>query len=396
MAMADKLPSTDQLYLEVNNQRIYGWQSATVSRGVERCPATFEISMTERNPNDGTLVEVTKGMPCTLAANGDILLIGYVMAVERRNDEHSHEVHIQGASKCVDLVESDGIFSYNGTPTTMNKSLINVKDIAENICEPFGISVISDNNAIVTKLLPYNVVRGTTAYQIIEENARISGLLAYDDFEGNLVLAQAGKGRHDGVIAQGPLVQAAALHTQDHQRFTRYEVYYQTTDVLVNGVAQFNLKASRDDPYWPKRADGKPRYRPKFIVSNQSYYGNDAADYLAGYYAARMAGRSQSAHVSVQGWRDRAGTLWTPNKLAEVFIPAEKLTDNDKPLVWTVASVTYVLDSQYGQIAQLELMSPDAFRVNQAIDPGIDYKLFQAAEEAGKNKFSPPDNTTGT
>ena len=77
---------------------------------------------------------------------------------------------------------------------------------------------------------------------------------------------------------------------------------------------------------------------------------------------ARRIGRSQAFRLTCDSWRDSAGKLWQPNKLAIINAPAHKLV-NQK---WIIGTVTFRKD-QSGTHADLTLMPPDAFMVQ----PGV-------------------------
>lgn len=49
-------PEDGELTLQLDSALISGWQTARVTRGIERCPSDFAISLTEKFP--GSAVEV--------------------------------------------------------------------------------------------------------------------------------------------------------------------------------------------------------------------------------------------------------------------------------------------------------------------------------------------------
>lgn len=381
--------SPNQLYLSVNNAQVFGWQQISVARGIERCPSTFELLLTERNPQNAKIVDIVPGMPCQINIGSDILLVGYVVTAVREISADKHVVHVNGASKCVDLVDADGIFSAEpGTPATA-KNFLNVLEMATDICLPFGITVTSKATSYITVPL-YYINRGETAYQIIETFSRYSGLLVYDGTDGNLILSPVGTDTHTGVISQSPNTQDAASELTVQERFTEYDVFYSTSDTYNNPLQANQLHGSATDPNWPVRADGKPRYRPKFIVSDQSFYGTDAANFLANYYANRLAGRSQKVAITVSGWRDKAGLLWEPNRLVALDLPILKLTN----VFWILSSVNFTLSEEGGQMSQLEFMPPSAFEVNTVPSWVIAPDVLKAEQSVAK----PPNavDTKGT
>jgi prophage tail gpP-like protein len=104
-------------------------------------------------------------------------------------------------------------------------------------------------------------------------------------------------------------------------------------------------------------------FRPRIIVSTQTRPKKPGetvgfAQLMANWEMARRIGRSQAVQITCDSWRDSAGKLWQPNRLANVHIPALKLVNQD----WLISTVTFRND-QSGTHADLVLMPPLAFSV---------------------------------
>ncbi|MGF6839222.1 hypothetical protein QF001_003089 [Paraburkholderia youngii] len=63
---------SDDVSLTVNGATVSSWKSVRITRGMERTPDDFDISMTERFP-DTTTVVVTEGNPCVVKIGEDRL-----------------------------------------------------------------------------------------------------------------------------------------------------------------------------------------------------------------------------------------------------------------------------------------------------------------------------------
>ena len=75
------MPTPDNtLTLVIDNQNITGWQEIRVTRGLERFPSDFDISLTERYPTEPTKVDVQPGQTCAIYLGSDLVLTGYVDA----------------------------------------------------------------------------------------------------------------------------------------------------------------------------------------------------------------------------------------------------------------------------------------------------------------------------
>ncbi|TMV39241.1 hypothetical protein FGG78_42705, partial [Thioclava sp. BHET1] len=67
-----------------------GWTSIRVSRGVERCPADFEITATEKNPDQAQQIDMLPGDSCQILLGGDRVLEGYIDRVIPQIGPQSH------------------------------------------------------------------------------------------------------------------------------------------------------------------------------------------------------------------------------------------------------------------------------------------------------------------
>src|SRR4051812_44450714 len=95
----------DDLTLIANTTRISGWTSVRVTRGIERLPSDFEISMTERYPGEIGAISVHPGDQCTIQLGRDTVLTGYVDRYIPSIDGCSHSICITGRGRCADLID---------------------------------------------------------------------------------------------------------------------------------------------------------------------------------------------------------------------------------------------------------------------------------------------------
>jgi prophage tail gpP-like protein len=129
---------------------------------------------------------------------------------------------------------------------------------------------------------------------------------------------------------------------------------------------------------FPKRADGNARYRPLLIVSEQSQAAPQLAAQRAQWEMARRVGRSQALHVTCDTWRDSAGTLWTPNAMAQINLPSCKLS-NAK---WLISEVTFNRGAE-GTTAELVLMPKTAFIPQPEVLIPFDWQVGQEVSAQG-------------
>ena len=70
----------------------------------------------------------------------------------------------------------------------------------------------------------FNLMIGESAFEVIERVGRYRGLLAYDQPDGSLILAQVGATQAASGFTEGENVQEATLTWSMDQRFSDYDV----------------------------------------------------------------------------------------------------------------------------------------------------------------------------
>ena len=247
---------SDDLTMIANDREIGGWQSIRITRGIERMPSDFAVQMTERWPGEaqGYFDVIQAGDAVAVKLGGDLVLTGYVDRFVPTYSANQHSISVTGRSKCLDLLDCSADWP--------NGQLANVTtiDLAKKLAAPYGISVLlqATDNYIVPQ---YNVCFGESAFSIIEFHCRYTALLAYDNPDGNLVLARAGTTQAASGFSEGVNVQRASMAYAMDQRFAEYRIVRQTLNVLNDtGQGGFLIKSITDSNV------RKPRL--KYIVSD--------------------------------------------------------------------------------------------------------------------------------
>lgn len=335
---------TNDLTLRVGGTSISGWTDLRVTRGIERCPSDFDISLTELFPGEAAEVTVKPGDPCQVLIGPDVVITGYVDRFIPSIAAKNHSIRVIGRGKCQDLTDCSAEWP-NGQISGST-----VLGIAQKLAQPYGITVAAAGDPggpIVLYALHY----GETAYEVIERICRYRALLAYERPDGSLLLSQVGTTRAASGFTQGVNVLAATLTFSMDQRYSEYDAFAMSMDVLSDLGNGGNLVGTAYDP-------NVPRHRKLYLVAEAGDgVGYDVTHKRVIWEAARRAGRAQQARVTVDSWRDSAGTLWTPNTLAPLALPALKLPN----ALWTISEVSFVRSGDRGTVADLVLMPPDSF-----------------------------------
>lgn len=338
--------ASDDLFLVIGNRKLSGWVGMRVTRGIERCPSDFEVTMTELFPGQARALVVQPGDPCQVLLGSDPVITGYVDRFIPSITATTHTITVSGRSKSADLVDCSA--EWEGGQISGSSAL----EIAQKLAAPYGITVNAevDTGAIIPQ---FNLTLGETGYTIIERIARYRGLLIYDLPDGSVTLAQAGNGKMASGVVQGKgddgnLLRATATYSSD-QRFSTYDTFLMSVDTLSDLGDGGNLKATATDP-------GVNRHRQRDIIAESGGGGLDVAIQRGLWEAARRAGRSYRIDVSVDSWRDRAGKLWTPNFTIPLELPMLKLPEAS----WLIGEVTFRKDN-FGTRADMIIMPRPAF-----------------------------------
>lgn len=343
----------DELSVIVGGNRLFGWTSIRVSRSIERMPSDFEIEMTEIYPDQAAKFVVIPGDACKVLLGDDVVLTGYVDSYNPRLSAGGHSIRVAGRSRCSDLVDASAEWA--------NRQFSNqsAASIASALAFNFGIAVnsVPEGQEIVPQI---NMPWGETSYAVIEEVCRYRGLLAYDDVDGNLVLARAASIRSSSGLEEGVNVQEASIEFRVDQRFSSYVVHSTSLDVYADAALYDVPDGQASDP-------GITRHRVLHIVNEAGSTGFDQNQQRAEWEYRRRAGRSSQLHVITDGWRDQDGVLWSPNTLVALNLPSMSIVDKS----WLIADVTYLRDEQRGTCCELRIMPSEAFVLPPPRLPGF-------------------------
>ena len=362
-----------------------GWQDVRISFGVERFPRDFALTLTEFYPGQAGKIDLAPGQPITVTIGGDPVVTGYIDDYAAEYSGDSHQVHIAGRGMCEDLVDCSAEFQ------TFQISNITLVGLANKLCAPFGITVVAnDGDSIV--IPQFNVVLTETPYEILERVARWANFLLYEDEMGRLVIARLSDQQMASGFEEGVNIQDANVKFSTGQRYTSISPVYLSTAFLTNGanaqtpfvIDENGNSAAATDSSFPLRADGKPRYRPLIVVSEQTQTVFQLAKNRAAWEMARRFGRSQAVTLKTDTWRDSDGTLWQPNARASVTSPNLKLSGQN----WLISEGTFER-GENGTTADLTLMPPQAFVPSPDLLLPFDYQVAQDLPGGGSSQYYP-------
>ncbi len=363
---------TDDVTITFDGVSVSGWQGVRVTRRLEGLPNDADLVLTERYPGELDDLVVRLGAPCVLRIGADVVLTGYIDRYSSGISAGEHQVRVSVRGKCEDLVDCSAMLP----GATVN--VISALTLAEMLGKPLGITARRLCDEPEDFIPQFNVNLGETPFEVLDRVARYRQLLTYEGTDGALVLDRVGSTRHASGFAQGANVEDAQVELSIADRFSDYFVVWQSVDDL--GQVREQTGGANGNQHGHVQDATMPRYRPRVIVSDQIVGGQDIGAARAAWEMNRRNGRSQVARVTADSWRDSAGTLWTPNALAPVDLPACKLGAK----VWLIGQVDYLRDAS-GTHAAVMLMPPEAFQPEPVGLQGSDYQLSQELNGSGGN-----------
>lgn len=332
----------DDLILIVGGRSLSGWDRLRVTRGVERMPSDFMLTMTERYSGELDFI-VQPGDPCLVQLDTDLVVTGYVDRVVPEIQDKTHTIAVTGRGKCADLVDCSGIWPGYQISAT------NALDIALKLGKPYGITATNLSDA-GPRIPQFNLNPGETAYSVIERVCRFAALLVYEGADGNIILSRIGSKKAASGFTEGVNVQSASLARSMDQRYSEYDCMLQSVAIHQDVGRGSFMKSKAFDK-------NVSRYRNMLIIAESGAAGQEITIKRVQWEMARRFGRSFSLRLVTDGWRDSAGHLYEPNMLVDLSLPTLKCDG----VTWVISEVNYLLDETSGNTCEMTIMPQEAF-----------------------------------
>jgi prophage tail gpP-like protein len=335
-------PPSEDVTLIVAGKELRGWESVTVTRSMESMPSTFALRLSDPPTSD---FGAYPGESCVVKLGRDLVLTGAIDSFSPSISARQHTISVVGRGKCADLV--DCCSEWDGGQI----SNCNARTIAEKLAAPYGIKVFGDDydDVVIPQM---NLDFTATPASVLDMVLRYRALLAFEETDGNLRLANVGSTISPSAIVEGQNVQAASIDFRVDQRYSEYIVMQNSINVFTDTGDTWLMQGRAVD-------EGVSRHRRKYMVSEASRSGVSAAQKQADWEMKRRVGRSAAIHVTLDSWRDSSGFLWDLNTLVAVNLPTLKLINK----LWLITAVTFNRNLSTGTTCDLVIMPPDAFSV---------------------------------
>jgi prophage tail gpP-like protein len=327
----------------VNGNSYRGWKNVSISRDLKDLSGSFELSITDSWAvlDQGWAIKPLDA--CEVRIDNETVITGFVDAVEANSSPTSREITVSGRDKVADIIDC----GYPGN--NIEFASTSLLSFIKTLIKPFGLEARIESGVSQGANLPgltYN--SGDTVYNVIEKWARTRGVLLQTDENGVLILTKPGNSQAEVRLVEGGNVLSCSMRLDFSDRFSSYSVH---------GDANLFSKASSVSVYGTTTDPIVNRLRPKIMKLEGTGDSEDASK-RAKWEASNRAANSEQVSVSVVGWRQTPdGSLWKVNSIVRVNCPS--IGANQDMLI---SSVNFGLSSEGGEVTDLQLTRPDAYR----------------------------------
>ena len=366
---------TDRVTLTIDGQDYRGWTEVKIERDVENMAGSFSLTCRDdaralaaldfATPDDR--YRLRPGPGCTIAIDGEPVLVGYVETVEPSIDDKKASVTIGGRDKTGDLVDCaaapEGPGEYRD---------ITLADFAGRVAAPFGIGVTSD----LADGRPFkraSIETAETAHSAIVGHCRARGALAMSDGVGGLRITQSGADRAPGSLSlPGNMLRSKGRFTT-LERFSDVHVKGQGEKAHYRrGTVPHSFAGPAPTPSEPAGSDATDReraalsasgrardpevsrYRPRVVLSRKQ--PDDISPRDEAEWQMRTArARCEGIDTTVVDWRGQNGGLWRPNQQVSVDDAFQGVNR-----VMLISGVTYIFNDK-GPRTDIRVKSLEAY-----------------------------------
>lgn len=276
-----------------------GWEDLKIVKQVNSVASSFEMQLTDRWAEGQETWSLKPGEKIHIHIGKRSALSGYIDSVDASISAQARTITISGRSKTSDLVDCsvEGPAEYLG---------LNLKEIAEKVCAPFGI-VVSFQTEIGEPFEKITLQNGETAFALLERLSKQRRVLLYPDAEGRLIFASQGVAKAATALIVGVNVLKANSKHDFSDRFSKYTTKGQNIGFFGEGE---DVTA----PVGEATDDAISRYRPLVILS-ENPTDTGASENRAAFEAHYRAAKSQTATVEVVGAFEAPDVLWDINRI---------------------------------------------------------------------------------
>lgn len=338
--------------LTIGGTEFLGWKNVRIERGVDSISGVFGLEVSDRWSAADEPWPIKPGAECTLAADGNVVITGYVDVVRASFNATTRSLQVSGRDKAADMVDSSAL----NEPDSWSE--VTIGKLATELAKPFGITVKDESG----DTQPFHLAKiqpGETAFEILERYSRQRGVLTISDGAGGIVITKPGEKRADVALEQGKNIKEASGTADYSQRFSEYLVTGQTagTDNL------FGTEAAQVEG---KARDAEIRGARRLLITAPNSADATNMQAIAAWEATVRAARGSPLTITVQDWyQTPGGRLWQPGEIVQVRSAWLQIPE---PVDFLINAVRFTKSDSDGTLTELELLRPDAYKPNPQLE----------------------------
>jgi prophage tail gpP-like protein len=342
--------------LEVNSVRYSGWKNIRIERSMEALSGAFSLGITEKWPGQAVARGVNPGDDCKVRIDEDVVITGFVDDTDPEIDADNHDIDVTGRDYSGDLVDCSAIHK----PGQWHNQKL--EKIVQELVAPYAnIKVITDVNT-GEPFKKFAIEQGETVHEAIARMCKLRAVLAFPDGKGNILITAAGRKRTKVALIEGPNGNIKKIKGHFSHK-ERHSIIY------VKGQTQgSDQHAASITTSWKGKATDSEikRHRPLLVMAEGQADGKHCQE-RAQWEAATRKAKGQNATITVQGWRQgdsEKDPVWDINTLVFCSSPSAKSNGT-----FLISGVVFTLDENGGQVTEITLVKPDAFKLIREPEP---------------------------
>ncbi len=350
--------------MEVDGIKYDGFVSASVSRSLENFSGIFNFSATNI-PGEPFPIKI--GATCKIVVDDEIIMDGFIEAINVSYDIDQHLIQISGRDKTADLVDSQ----IGGVNIEFTQPNVSFKSLVEKVLSILGISNIEFIQRDEIKDFGDGEIEsassGQTAFDFLETYARKRQIVLTTDGSGNIVARKSPEGTYSTILSSKKnsktTILSASFKFDVSKRFNRYQV-----------ISSDNLSSYTDVKSKP--AEKSANVQSKIIIDDQirktrlyAFVPDQSCDETqatdqAKWEAAYRQSKSLVYNVTVQGFKPENDiNIWLPNNIVTILDDYAALYGQ-----MLITGVIYNYSVDEGSKTTLTCYVADAFTL-EASDP---------------------------
>jgi prophage tail gpP-like protein len=297
---------------------------------------SFHLDIAAEPGASATNAVFRAGTSIDILFNGVPVLRGYVDRKKPHLNEHDKaEIAVSGRAKAQDMIDSSAVhatgFFKNKTPLEILQAL-----------DQFGVGVKS--RVPLDKVPFYQLTPGESVFRAGEKLCRRQAVWMVGQPDGSVMLDVAGAGRH------APLLEGVNCKVieADHDWSGRH------SKVIVRGQRPYGHGKDALEIEAVAADSAVGRNRPVIVVEDGDT-DRTRAGKRARHRRDREAGNGLKANVTVQGFRDDGGVVWTPGFIVYFESPFADIAQD-----MAIETVTFEQVRDGGSTTTIELVDPRA------------------------------------